>query len=159
MTLTIACGRIQASYAGGLGPFNHLKGAIVLDGSGNPHTRRIFDALIDEYERSGAAAAAMMTALMTRCLIEVLRQVETQSDGALPRLSALGDPRLSTVVEVMLNHPEQPFSLESLAELAAMSQATSVRRFEKCFALTPMDYLGDLRLRQAAHLRRTGAFP
>jgi len=159
VALTIACGRIQVSYAGGMGLFDHLEEAIVLDFSENAKMRRIFETLIEEYQQSGPACAAMMTALMNQCLIEVLRAAEAQSDGALPWLSALDDPRLAKVVEVILDHPESNFTVESMADIAAMSRATFARHFEKCFARTPMDYLRDVRLRRAAQLLQVNASP
>lgn len=80
---TVACGRIQVSYAGGMGLFDHLKEAIVLDFSGSPLMRSIFEALINEYRRAGAASAAMMASLMNQCMIEVLRRVSEENE-ALP---------------------------------------------------------------------------
>ena len=159
VALTIACGRIQVRYAGAAGLFDHLKEAIVLDFSDNPHMRQIFDNLVGEYAKSGPACAAMMAALMNQCLIEVLREAESQSGGTLPWLSALEDPRLSKVIEMMLDHPGQAYTLESLAELAAMSRATFIRHFVKCFARTPMDYLRDIRLRRAAQLLQVSSLP
>ncbi len=152
LRLTVACGRIQVSYAGGMGLFDHLKEAIVLDFSDSPQMRGIFEALIEEYQRAGPACAAMMTALMNQCLIQVLRRASEQTDGALPWLSALDDPRLARVVETILNHPEQHHTLELLAEIAHMSRSTFARHFEQCFGRTPMDYLRDVRLRRAAQL-------
>ena len=159
VALTIACGRIQVSYAGGVGLFDHLNEAIVLDFSENTQMRGIFETLIEEYKKSGPACAAMMTALMNQCLIEVLRHAEEESEGALPWLAALDDPRLSSVVEAILDHPERNYTVEGLAELAAMSRATFVRHFEKCFTRTPMDYLRDVRLRRAAQLLQTSMLP
>lgn len=152
LRLTVACGRIQVSYAGSMGLFDHLKEAIVLDFSDSPQMRGIFEALIEEYQRAGAACAAMMTALMNQCLIQVLRRVSEQADGALPWLSALDDPRLARVIEAMLNHPEQHHTLELLADAAHMSRSTFARHFEQCFGRTPMDYLRDVRLRRAAQM-------
>ncbi len=152
LRLTVACGRVQVSYAGGMGLFDHLKEAIVLDFSDSPQMRSIFEALIEEYQRSGPACAAMMTALMNQCLIEVLRRVSLQADGALPWLSALDDPRLARVIETILNHPEQHYTLELLASVAHMSRSTFARHFEQCFGRTPMDYVRDVRLRRAAQL-------
>ncbi len=71
LALTVACGRIQVSYAGGLGLFDHLKEAIILDFSDSPQMRHIFEKLIEECRCSGPASAAMMTALMNQCLIEL----------------------------------------------------------------------------------------
>jgi len=159
VSLTIACGRIQVSYAGGMGLFDHLKEAIVLDFSDNSTMRSIFEMLIEEYRRDGPASAAMMTALMNQCLIGVLREVEAQANGALPWLSALDDPRLAKVIDAVLENPGQNYSLDSMADLAAMSRATFVRHFEACFSRTPMDYLRDVRLRRAAQLLQTKSLP
>jgi AraC family transcriptional regulator, activator of mtrCDE len=156
LRLTIACGRVQVSYAGGMGLFDHLKEAIVLDFSDAPQMRGIFETLIEEYRRAGAACAAMMTALMNQCLIQVLRRVSEQADGTLPWLSALDDPRLARVIDTILNNPEQPHTLELLASVAHMSRSTFVRHFEQCFGRTPMDYVRDVRLRRAAQLLRVG---
>lgn len=152
VSLTIACGRVQVRYAGGMGLFDHLKDAIVLDFRDSGQMRAIFEALIEEYRRAGPACAAMMTALMNQCLIQVLRRVSEGAEGSLPWLSALDDVRLSRVIETILNHPEQPHTLESLANVAHMSRSTFARHFEQCFARTPMDYLRDVRLRRAAQL-------
>jgi transcriptional regulator GlxA family with amidase domain len=99
----------------------------------------------------------MMTALMNQCLIEVLRRVSEQTEGSLPWLSAVEDPRLSGVLDTILNQPEQAHTLESLAEAAHMSRSTFIRHFEQSFQRTPMDYLRDVRLRKAAQLlKRNG---
>jgi len=159
IALTIACGRIQVSYAGGPGLFDHLKEAILLDFSDTPHMRRIFDNLIDENVKSGPACAAMMTALMNQCLIEVLRKAESQSEGVLPWLSALDDPWISRAVEKMLDCPEQAHTLQSLADAAAMSRATFSCHFQRSFTRIPMDYLRDVRLGRAAQLLQVGTIP
>lgn len=156
LRLTAACGRVQVSYAGTTGLFDHMKEAIVLDFGDSSRMRSIFEALIDEYRRSGPASAAMMNALMNQCLIQVLRRISRKSDGMLPWLSALEDPRLARVVEAILNHPEQRHTLELLAGTAHMSRSTFVRHFEECFGRAPMDYVRDVRLRRAAQLLRVG---
>lgn len=154
--LTIACGRIQVSYAGSMGLFDHMKEAIILDFADSPQMRAIFETLIDEYQQHGPASAAMMTALMNQCLIQVLRRASEGNDGALPWLSALDDPRLSGVIDAMLEHPEQPYTLETLADVAHMSRSTFARHFEQTFGRTAMDYLRDVRLRRAAQLLQVG---
>lgn len=152
LTLIIACGRIQVNYAGGMGLFDHLKEAIVLGYSDSSRMRGIFESLIEEYRRAGAASAAMMAALMNQCLIEVLRRLSTEQNGSLPWLSALDDPRLARVIETILEHPEHPHTLDTLAEVAHMSRSTFIRHFEQSFRRTPIDYLRDVRLRRGAQL-------
>jgi AraC family transcriptional activator of mtrCDE len=157
VSLTIACGRIQVNYAGSMGLFDHLKQAIVLDFRNAPQMRVIFEALIDEYRRAGPACAAMMSALMNQCLIQVLRRVTEEAAGSLPWLSALDDARLSRVIDEILEQPARPYTLESLADIAHMSRSTFARHFEQCFGRTPMDYLRDVRLRRAAQLLQLSA--
>ena len=152
--LTIACGRIQVTYGEGLGLFDHLDKAIVLDFNDSPLMRITFEALVNEYQQSGAASHAMMTALMNQCLILVLRRVSDHSQGSLPWLSALEDPQLAAVIDAMLQHPEHHQTVESLASIAHMSRSAFARRFAECFNRSPMDYLRDVRLRRAAQLLR-----
>ena len=152
VNLTIACGRIQVTYGEGLGLFDHLQKAIVLDFKDSPQMRTTFEALVSEYRKSGAASHAMMTALMNQCLILVLRRVSDEAQGVLPWLSALEDPQLAGVIDAMLEHPEQHHTVESLASVAHMSRSSFARRFADCFSRPPMDYLRDVRLRRAAQL-------
>jgi AraC family transcriptional activator of mtrCDE len=98
----------------------------------------------------------MMTALMNQCLILVLRRVSEESDGGLPWLSALEDPRLERVMETILKHPERRHTVESLADVSNMSRSTFARHFEQCFGRSPMDYVRDVRLRRAARLLHLG---
>ena len=152
VNLTIACGRIQVTYGEGLGLFDHLQKAIVLDFNDSPQMRTTFESLVGEYRDTGAASHAMMTALMNQCLILVLRRVSDEAHGSLPWLSALEDPQLAGVIDEMLQHPEQHHTVESLATVAHMSRSAFARRFADCFSRPPMDYLRDVRLRRAAQL-------
>ena len=150
--VVVACGRIQVTYGGG-GPglFDRLEEAIVLDFSDSPPMRTTFESLVAEFGTGEPGSSAMMTALMNQCLISVFRRLSDQSDQ-LPWLDALEDPNLARVLDAILEKPERPHSLESLAELANMSRSVSARRFHECFDRTPMDYLRDVRLRRAARL-------
>lgn len=156
VALTVVGGCIQVTYAGGIGLFDHLDEAIILDFRDSRRMCRIFQALIEECQCSGPASTAMMSALMNQCLIEVLRRAEEEAGGSLPWISALDDPRLSKVIETILDHPEQSYTLETLASVAAMSRSTFARHFEQRFGRTPMDYLRDVRLRRAAQLLQVG---
>ena len=156
VNLTIACGRIQVTYGEGLGLFDHLQKAIVLDFNDSPQMRTTFESLVGEYRDTGAASHAMMTALMNQCLILVLRRMSDEAEGSLPWLSALDDPQLAGVIDEMLEHPAEHHTVESLAGIAHMSRSAFARRFAECFNRPPMDYLRDVRLRRAAQLLRCG---
>ena len=154
--LIVACGRVQATYGGGPGLFDLLRKAFVLDFSDSPSMRATFESLVGEYRAGEAGSAAMMTALMNQCLITVFRRVSDQPDCRLPWLAALDDPNLARVLDDILERPERPHSLDTLADLAHMSRSVFARRFQECFARTPMDYVRDVRLRRAAQLLHRG---
>jgi AraC-like DNA-binding protein len=150
--LTVACGRVQVTYGGSLGLFDRLGEPLVLDFSDSPTMRATFEALVREYGGTGDGAKAMMTALMNQCLILVFRRLCDGEECKLPWLSALDDPGLARVLDAILARPEQPHSLESLAELGNMSRSVFARRFHDSFDRTPMEFVRDVRLRRGARL-------
>jgi AraC-like DNA-binding protein len=150
----VACGRIRAFYGSGLGLFEHLHEPLVLDFADDPRMRVVFDRLLEEVASSGPGSRAMTTALMSESLIYVLRRLCTHSDCALPWLQALEDPDLAKAVEAMVERPEQPHTLATLARLCFMSRSAFARRFREAFGQTPMEYLRGVRLRAAARLLR-----
>ncbi len=154
--VVVACGRVQVTYGGGPGLFDLLREPIVLDFSDSPSMRATFESLVGEYRAGEAGSAAMMAALMNQCLISVFRRLSDQPDSQLPWLAALDDPSLARVLDDILARPERPHSVDTLAELAHMSRSVFARRFQECFACTPMDYVRDTRLRRAAQLLHRG---
>ena len=150
--VVVACGRVQVTYGGGPGLFDLLREPIVLDFSDSPSMRATFESLVGEYRAGEAGSAAMMAALMNQCLISVFRRLSDQPDCQLPWLAALDDPSLARVLDDILEQPERPHSVDTLADLAHMSRSVFARRFQECFACTPMDYVRDIRLRRAAQL-------
>lgn len=96
----------------------------------------------------------MLEALMNACLVQLFRRLCDGPECALPWLDALQDPRMATVLEQLLEHPEHDHSLESLAEIAAMSRSAFAEMFKTCFGRTPMAFLRELRLRRGAELLR-----
>jgi len=152
--MLVACGRIRALYGSGLGLFDHLHEALVLDFGDDSRVSVVFDRLLEEVSSAGPGSRAMVTALMSESLIYVLRRLCTSSECAVPWLQALEDPDLGKAVEAMVDRPEQPHTLASLARLCFMSRSAFARRFREAFDQTPMDYLRGVRLRAAARLLR-----
>lgn len=150
--LLVACGRIRAIYASGLGLFDHLPDPLVIDFSDTDQVPVIFAALLGEQQHDEAGREAMMAALMNQCLVFVFRRLCSHPDCRLPWLRALADPRLARAVDAMLASPQLQHSLESLAHTAGMSRSAFARRFQEEVGHPPMDYLRGVRLRQAATL-------
>ncbi|MBT5772881.1 MAG: helix-turn-helix domain-containing protein, partial [Dehalococcoidia bacterium] len=92
--------------------------------------------------------------LMNQCLVYLLRRLAQQAEPPLSWLSALEDPGLGEALELMIEHPEQDHTVESLAEAAMMSRSTYASRFRESFGQTPLAFLQELRLRRGAELLR-----
>ena len=71
-------------------------------------------------------------------------------------LVLLGDPRLSRAVLAMLQHPEQPWTVATLAEQAMMSRATFARHFASRGGTSPLELLTLLRMQLARDLLAQG---
>ena len=59
-------------------------------------------------------------------------------------------------MDEILEHPEGPHTVESLAALAGMSRSAFARTFLEAFGRTPIDYVRDVRLRRGARLLHRG---
>jgi len=150
--LMVACGRIQAVYGAGMDLFGQLRSVLVVDFSDAPKMRSTFEAVLDEQRSGGPGSGAMMSALLSQCLVATFRRLADHPGRDFAWLDALEDPRLAQVIGAVLDRPERPYSLEGLAELAGMSRSVFARRFQEGFGRSPMDYLREVRLRSGARL-------
>ena len=152
MELMVACGRIQAVYGAGVDLFGKLRDVLVVDFSDSPNMRSTFETVLEEQRTGGPGSAAMMSALLSQCLVLMFRRLAEHPDHNFAWLDALEDPRLARVIGEVLDRPEQGYSLERLAELAGMSRSVFARRFHEGFGRPPMDYVREVRLRTGARL-------
>jgi AraC-like DNA-binding protein len=152
MELMVACGRFKAVYGAGVDLFGQLRDVLIVDFADSPKMRSTFETVMEEQRTAGPASAAMMSALLSQCLVLMFRRLSEHPSHKLAWLDALEDSRLARVISTVLDHPEQPHSLEGLAELAGMSRSVFARRFHEGFSRTPMDYVREVRLRCGARL-------
>ncbi len=150
--IVLACGAVRATHLHAAGLFDYLRAPLVDSVADEPTFRRPFRQLLDELAAPRPGTRALAEALMKQCLIVLLRRHVASGHCQAPWLAALEQPRLGPAVNAMLDSPEAPHSLESLAERAGMSRAAFAERFRATFERSPMAFLRDLRLRGAARL-------
>ena len=148
--VAMTCGAIKATYQQLHGVFDYLPTPIVEQAQSNEPLRSAFTALLQEMVSPQPGSDVMLRALMQQCLILLLRQYCASGHCQLPWLTALEEPRLGKVVTEIVEHPGRFYTLELLAERAHMSRSTFAERFSKTFGRTPMDFVREVRLRQAA---------
>ena len=150
--LQIACGAVNVTYGDSLGLFHRLREIIVADLSGYPQVRSAFEGILAEQGGGTEGSVALTRALMTQCLVYLLRYLSEQSDGRLPWLPGLEDPGLSKAVDEIFDRPKAAHTVDSLADSALMSRSVFAERFRDAFGATPISFLHEIRLRRAAEL-------
>ena len=150
--LRVACGVVSVNYGDSLGLFQRLRHVLVADLSSFPQTRFAFETLLAEQSGATPGSAALTQALMSQCLVYLLRHLSEQPGGPLPWLSGLEDPDLGRALDLIFDRPGDHHTVDSLADAALMSRSAFSARFHEAFGVPPMQFLHDVRLRRSAEL-------
>lgn len=153
----VACGVVHAQYGPSLGLFDHLHEVLAVDLSGNPRVPAAFEGIFAEQSRPVAGGSAVTGALMTECLVYLLRNLSGDSAHPLPWLVALNDRRLARAIDAMLEKPGAAHTVGSLATAAAMSRSAFSVNFTAAFGRSPMSFLHHVRMQRSAGLLHADA--
>jgi len=129
---------------------------IVVAKSEAPELFSRIEWLFQEADGNECGREAALELLMEYMLILLLRHVMDSSQIATCILTSLGDERLARAITAIHEHPEKPWTLESLAQQATMSRSRFAQHFRESVGSTPLDYLTDWRLGVARSLLRNG---
>ena len=154
--LVVACGLVRVRYGAALGLFDKLEDVVVEDLSQIPLARSAFEAILAEQSEAGPGSEAMKAALMSQCIVYLLRRLCEGGTCSLPWLAALEDERLARALDHILRSPGDPHSVESLAETASMSRSAFAETFASAFGLPPMSMVRRIRLERALGLLERG---
>jgi AraC-like DNA-binding protein len=150
--LVIACGIVNVQYGSSMDLFRHLTEILSVDLTSVTDSHHAFQRIIEEQSQAIAGSEAMTAALMLQCLVHFFRRLPSQSEEALPWLMALQDERLGRVVDMVLDEPGADYSVESMADIAAMSRSSFTAAFMKSFGRSPMSFVNHTRMQHAALL-------
>lgn len=154
--LVVACGMVNVRYGPSLDLFRHLNDVLSVDLSSAPAVRTAFEGILAEQSHPVPGSNAMTAALMTQCLIHLFRRLPATGADALPWLMALRDERLGRVVDTVLDDPGAAYSVESLADIAAMSRSAFAEHFAAAFDRSPMSFVNHARMQHAGRLLLDG---
>ena len=152
--IVILCGTVDVTYRYLNDFFDYLPAPIIIQASEDDPISRAFEEIVREMAVPGPGTEAMLSALFQQCFIELLRRQGTGGESTIEWLSALEDPRLSKVIEEVIESPGNHYTLDLLAEKCLMSRTTFAERFHKAFGRPAMDFVREVRLRGAARLLR-----
>lgn len=96
-----------------------------------------------------ARLIATMEATLFEALVGVLRERDPMS---MPQLAGSSDQHLQKALLAMIEAPEKPWRIETMARAAGMSRTAFAVRFKEMLGQTPLHYLTALRIQHAVTL-------
>ena len=128
-----------------------------LNGEGPAWLKIGLDFLALESERIRVGRDTLINRLISMFFIECVRdyveQLPSQSDTWL---HAVRDPYLAPVLSAIHANPAQGWTVADLANLACLSRSSFAERFGNVLGQSPLAYLTEYRLRQAARYLTLG---
>ncbi|MFZ6644162.1 AraC family transcriptional regulator [Undibacterium sp. TJN25] len=118
----------------------------------------VLELLSNELEQSGLAAEATIVRLYEILFVYAIRAY-AETD-ALPEggwLAAISDKQLGKAARAMHARMDQHWSLQTLADQAAMSRTAFATKFKTTVGQTPLEYLTHWRMHRARLLMRKGS--
>lgn len=157
--VNVLCTHIQIGLRGAVEVIDLIRQPIVEQINCCDQMRSILDMTFRELTQPRIGSRAMIKALLTLCVMELLRRRLSQGDASLRWMAALRDPSVWEALRLMLDEPGEPHTVESLAHAVMMSRSAFAQRFTSAYGSGPIELLRDIRLRKAAALLRESQLP
>jgi AraC-like DNA-binding protein len=154
----IVCGVFRADDAGSAPWMEHLPPVIRSPAApeGEAWRAAAAGALRDEARSPTVGGSAIVNRLLESLLADAIRtELVRSSDGAAAPADALTDRRIGRVLVRIHESPEERWTVESLAGIAAMSRSAFASRFRFLVGEAPIQYVTRHRLERARRLLRS----
>jgi AraC family transcriptional activator of mtrCDE len=106
-----------------------------------------------EADQPRAGSAAIIADLSTALFTVLLRTLIAQGGVSRGVIALMADARMARAVDAVVRAPQQPWTIDSLAQVCNVSRATLARRFAQ-LGMTPLELVTTLRMERAARLLR-----
>jgi len=117
--------------------------------------RALFEMILEECQREPAPSSAMLERLSHLLFLYVLRQ-QVADNPTLGGLVALArHAQFAPLLDQLIAHPQNPWSLESMAACTGLSRSAFFKRFNELAGQSPGQVLLALRIRHACQLLRS----
>lgn len=155
--LILGCATLSVSCGESLELFKRMGKPLVASLAGNAHFASGFDALVDELTQPGVGTMVVAECLLKQALVLALRTQDHDSGPGF--LDHLGDDRAARAATAMIEAPEQPHRIATLAELCGMSRSSFISHFVRGYSKPPGEFLQTVRMHSAARLLVTTELP
>jgi AraC-like DNA-binding protein len=109
-----------------------------------------------ETQREAPGMNMVLDRLSDVLFLFILRTLIGRQDQSAEFLRAFADPAIARALGAIHERPGDPWTLEQLADVAALSRTAFVNRFRELVGITPAAYLGQYRMDQASSWLRQG---
>lgn len=126
-----------------------LPPVVVLPLARVPSLAAALDLLFQEADQLRCGNRLMVDRLFEVVLLQLLRWLLDHGEEggvSVGVVSGLADPQLARALTAMHERPQTPWTVEMLAEQAAMSRSAFANRFKRVVGIAPADYLTDWRM-------------
>lgn len=131
---------------------DNLPKFLCIDVAQDPDLYQATDWIFREAFDQQAGKEILISRLCDVFMIQLLRYVINQDIIALSSLAAHSHPSLSQVVSAINESPQQPWSIDEMANMAAMSRSKFSALFKDTLGQSPIDYLTENRIQKAQDL-------
>lgn len=112
-------------------------------------TVKLIDA---EINRTKSKKNSIIDRLTEVLFIQLLNNFINENDHLTGFLSALKEPRLNKILQLIHQNPERQWTLDIICDVVGMSRATLQRKFKAGIGVSPMVYIGRWRMAKAYQL-------
>lgn len=110
------------------------------------------NVLFLEAESGREGKDAVMNRLVEVIFVNVLRHIVSEGETPKGLLSALADKQLSKVLDYINHNLNGDLSVETLADVGAMSRSSFIQHFKNLLTLAPGEYVQNVRISAAKKL-------
>ncbi|KDN98728.1 AraC family transcriptional regulator [Pseudomonas donghuensis] len=114
--------------------------------------RALFELILAECQRLPAPSSALLERLSHLLFLYVLRQRVSDDQGISGLVALARHANFASLLEQLIEHPDQPWSLESMAACTGLSRSAFFKRFSELAGQSPGQVLLALRMRHACQL-------
>lgn len=153
----LLCGEMRFQHAGSRYILDALPPVLVLDYEQNREWLcPLLDLILRESMNQGFASKVLIDKVAELLFVYALRQYVIDSPDNVLLLGAYGHSSLAKVISAIHEHPEQVWTLEAMAKVAALSRTTFAETFKAKSGWTPGQYLFWWRMQLAWSLLSEG---
>jgi AraC-like DNA-binding protein len=152
---TIVCGSLSFDRAS-LKPITQLLPSFILMKADQARTLALhttMQALALEMAEPAPGREVVANRLAEVLFIQVLRaHIASHPERNQGWLRAIFDPQIGSALNAIHDRVNSPWTVESLAEVAAMSRSAFAARFKELLGQTPLEYVTEWRMQKAMRL-------